>query len=494
MSKPRADLQSVEDFLYELGPVDSKDVITFRKVQFEVFKGRYGIELFLEHPGSMRDLNYFKTGVFKEITGAFSGLTRTTDSQGFKILKIQQGGKTITFDVEESEEGVKGKGVIPTRIQEEGSTIIFNRALRDNKKFSSDKDKNVFVEGKPIQNDDVYKNLVKLFGPKWNSRLNDWIWTYYQQQKEMLKEYSGRQWDEFRYDNQSFVKFFEKHMESLRRDHDPMIPAGKYETWNPSDIWAVRGMSDVKDRIKKAILPKHQHLAELNALLIKLMESEELVGISLKMVKYGNNAEIHLYNVEKSGALKSLTSFSELEEYGMKDIKFNYDNIWTDDAVTTSVKIGSGDEYKISITRGGNNLTFNTAIKRTPAAQGGQAPIDMVVKMLKGKEFDKNHTKYPQSSEELQKKSERFEKMYKLVTKDKNNIPSYEEFKLLLDSLYKKKKKNAIAKLMHLAFWYDAITNYSSNTTKSAEFWTDLLYTGMKIKPGREFAPHAKIS
>ena len=84
--------------------------------------------------------------------------------------------------------------------------------------------------------------------------------------------------------------------------------------------------------------------------------------------------------------------------------------------------------------------------------------------------------------------------MYKLVTKDKNNIPSYEEFKLLLDSLYKKKKKNAIAKLMHLAFWYDAITNYSSNTTKSAEFWTDLLYTGMKIKPGREFAPHAKIS
>ena len=27
-------------------------------------------------------------------------------------------------------------------------------------------------------------------------------------------------------------------------------------------------------------------------------------------------------------------------------IKFNYDNIWTDDAVTTSVKIGSGDEYR----------------------------------------------------------------------------------------------------------------------------------------------------
>ena len=136
MVKPRADLESVEDFLYELGPVNSKDVISFRKVDFEVLKGRDGIEIFLEHPGSMRDLNYFKTGIFKELTGAFSGLTRTVDRRGFKILKIQQGNRTITFDVEENAEGSKGKGTIPTRIQEEGSTIVFNRALRDNKVFT----------------------------------------------------------------------------------------------------------------------------------------------------------------------------------------------------------------------------------------------------------------------------------------------------------------------------------------------------------------------
>ena len=47
---------------------------------------------------------------------------------------------------------------------------------------------------------------------------------------------------------------------------------------------------------------------------------------------------------------------------------------------------------------------------------------------------------------------------------------------------------------MQLSFWCDAINKFSSNTDKSAEFWTDLLYTGMKIKPGRQFAPHAKIS
>ena len=86
--------------------------------------------------------------------------------------------------------------------------------------------------------------------------------------------------------------------------------------------------------------------------------------------------------------------------------------------------------------------------------------------------------------------------MYKLVTKGQK-APAYNEFQLYLDGFYQKSakgKQTAIVKLMMLSFWYDALTNYSSKTTKSAEFLTDLPYTGMKIKPGREFAPHAKIS
>ena len=47
---------------------------------------------------------------------------------------------------------------------------------------------------------------------------------------------------------------------------------------------------------------------------------------------------------------------------------------------------------------------------------------------------------------------------------------------------------------MLLTFWYDALTNYSKDNDKSAEFWTDLLYTGMKVTSKGEFAPHAKIS
>ena len=342
MAKPKANLEEITNYLYKIGKVN-KDVITFRKVDFEVFKVKSGIELSLEHPGSMKDLNFFKSGIFKALIGGFSGLIRTQDKQGYKILKFTENGKSIsiTFDVEENENlaSIKGK-TIPTRIQEEGSTIVFNRALRDNKIFTETRNKKILVSGKAIENDKVYKQLVQLFGPVWNSRLDGWIWTYYQQQKEMLKEYSGRQWDEFRYDNQSFVKFFEKHMKNLRRDHDPAVPAGRYETWNPSDIWAVRGMTSVKERILKAITPKHQHLLELNGLLIELMENEELVGVSLKKVNFGDKAEIHLHNVDTSNILKSLASYSKIENYSMKDIKFEYANIWQGNAVTTTVKIG----------------------------------------------------------------------------------------------------------------------------------------------------------
>ena len=54
--------------------------------------------------------------------------------------------------------------------------------------------------------------------------------------------------------------------------------------------------------------------------------------------------------------------------------------------------------------------------------------------------------------------------------------------------------RDAKVTLMQLTFWYDAINKFGSNTKKSAEFWTDMLYFGMKITMKGQFAPHAKIS
>ena len=47
-----------------------------------------------------------------------------------------------------------------------------------------------------------------------------------------------------------------------------------------------------------------------------------------------------------------------------------------------------------------------------------------------------------------------------------------------------------IAKLGLLNFWYDALRNHD----KDPEFWTDLLYFGLKITAKGDFGPHAKIS
>ena len=68
----------------------------------------------------------------------------------------------------------------------------------------------------------------------------------------------------------------------------------------------------------------------------------------------------------------------------------------------------------------------------------------------------------------------------------------FEDWQQKMVSVYggRKGERDAKVMLMELTFWYDALTKFA----KDSEFWTDLLYTGMKINPDKEFAPHAKIS
>ena len=58
----------------------------------------------------------------------------------------------------------------------------------------------------------------------------------------------------------------------------------------------------------------------------------------------------------------------DIETYKMSDISFNFDNISIGDKVTTYIKFGRQGDYSVNITRAGNNLSFNTSIKATPAA------------------------------------------------------------------------------------------------------------------------------
>ena len=507
-------IDTVENYLYEIGEMSedgSKVIIEGVEIGIEknTRTGRnkpMKLMLHFEHPGAARYINKLKQTVWKELKQYYHMPYDDVTVKGYKALPF--GYKTdgtytiLSFDIEQVKE--VPKGAVPAPIQEEGTTYILNATLEQNAKYTVDDKRQVFIDGKNIKTETkykIYKDLEKLFGP-YKGKLDNWLWTYYQQNKAFLDEYSKSGWDPFLYGDKAFVKYFEDHMNEMKRESG--VDAGDYTTWNPSDIWAVKNMSKVKQDLDKQL--KKGSLVEMNNILIKLMESKDLVGISLKMIKQGQDAQVKLHNVESSPILKDLKSFAKIEEYTMNDISFRYENIWEGDTsyVPTQVKLGKGGKYEINIRRAGNGVGFNTQIKGA-AAQGGQTPTWMVVDSLKScalpsglkiKSFSKDVIDYPQSATEFAEEAKGYETMYEFITK-KQKAKSWTEFQLHMGGFYGKGTKGkqvAIVRCMLITFWYAALKNYSTNNVKSAEFWTDLLYTGMKIKPGREFAPHAKIS
>ena len=132
------------------------------------------------------------------------------------------------------------------------------------------------------------------------------------------------------------------------------------------------------------------------------------------------------------------------------------------------------------------------------AAQGGQAPVKLVEKLLTKKgnsnEFVNDNAKYPKECDLFWDGAKDWQEKYedvKLKTKS-STWPSWKDFKKYLTTFYRDDKPQlAITKLMQIDFYYDALNNY---TTKQdyADFWIALLHLGLKV--GDRFAPHAKIS
>ena len=485
--KPKATLSSVEDFLYELGPVRG-DTITFKGVNFQVTKFERKrpptLEINFDYPGSKRALNSFKGALFKAVKGYFGSIDVQTRKYGSYDALYILSDRAFLY-LEPKDTSGLAKGAVPPAIHEKGTTVVFTRALSNKKPFTS--------EEQLRQDAKIQSELKRVFGTKWEHRRMDWLHSFYEQQSAALKEYSSPLWEEFVYGNGSFVDFFENHIDKLHRDLDPSIKVGRYEKWNPSDIWAVkRGKTkEIKDMLTKAI-GKQTVLLEVNAILINLMENNDLVGISLKKIDAKSSGNIKLYNVDTSDKLRALKSYAHIELYDMSDISFEPDNILILKSVTTYIRIGPGGKYFIDITRSGKNLSFNSQIRGT-AAQGGQAPIDLVVKMLNGNTFNKSNTAYPQDADAFANDANKYEKMYKVVSKyasSRSQKMKVDDWMQGMMDLYRRDSRDAIVTLMQLSFWHDAVLNHANNP----EFWTDLLYYGMKITSKGSFAPHAKIS
>ena len=400
--------------------------------------------------------------------------------------KPQLGTFRINFNLNK-EDGAR----IKTPVQEKGTTIVFQRALNENKSFNSASD---------ILNDKKTRKLLDECFKGYEDKLDDWVHTYYEQQKAFLKKFKGVKWSEFKYGNDDFVKFFENQIKNVARSIDPtVVPLKKYTEWNPSDIWAAYDMPKLKDEIEKTITKKEWgSLGELNSFLTRKFREKKLIGISLKLIGPKKQAKLVFRNDTEDNY-----KIAEVDNYEVgKDIKFDLDNIWEkSDLGAATVYAHYGNSFGINFTRAGNQIAFSTQVKRT-SAQGGNTPVEMVEKLLNNLVSNNNYSNhfrdYPLTYDDFlglsEQKFESYKKMYNLVKPYfKSNAPSFGKFAEIngvLHKTYKNDERNGRLKLMFLSFFSNA---FKIKKDSQKEFWTDMLYMGMKIGKKGQFAPHAKI-
>ena len=394
----------------------------------------------------------------------------------------------------------------PTAIQERGSAFILSVALKTNSAYQGiDLGKNHIALEK---NKYVFDGLTDIF-KNYEDRLKDWTYTYYQQQKVFLKKYEDSRWSEFEYGNNSFVKFFENHIKNIYvtfGSSNPDKPAktlGKYEQWNPADIYAAYNMPIIKKELDDIIKGKENtkgiNLFRLNQYLIKLLQDKRLVGISLKKIKQGDNAELILRNIDADSYLDPKV---ETKQYKMSDITFDIDGIHDENKKTVSTYVKFGDGYQIDVKGSSskfNNLAFGTLVKAKSAAQGGNAPINLVIRLMRKNgsdmSFTNDNSKYPRTDDEYYDppssyfKRNNYKTWFNILKKHfKNKSVSFRDFDNYIGGLYED-GDGAIAqsKLMQLHFYYDSL----KQNRLGVDYWLKILYLGMKV--GKIFAPHAKI-
>lgn len=419
-------------------------------------------------------------------TVMLGGVTKT-----FNVLGRSKTYTSSKVEVRLREFTIKG-GVIPTEIQETGTTIILNAVLRNNVPFPT--------ADSILQHDPTKQGLERVFGT-YKDRLKDWTYTYFEQQKAILdvNRFTSSSWDEFKYGDESFTKFFESRIREVTRRDGSKVE--KYTEWNPSDIWAAYKLKPMQDAIEKELKDGSNTLEKLNNLLRGYFAKNELIGLSLKKINKGGVAHVAFYN-NNVNDLK----LKVIEEYKFNDLIFNLKGITKPNTGTVYVYYGSDRKFEMVFTRTtGGTLSINSKIKGA-AAQAGQAIIAMVVdllkKKLKGKKMmfskDKSSPMYVASWDDWVNLDSKYDKeyvhMYDVLKPHFENPPK--NFHDFLDGALKETTdpRNFRIKLMQMRFFYDVFNMKSDHDI--IEFWQDLLYLAMKIDRGSrfEFAPFAKIS
>jgi hypothetical protein len=472
MNKKQADNKSVGNFFNN--KVDAKIGSLVLSDSFVTVRG---VELIFEKKLTATQQKKLKQDVLKMLNDNFFGSYEIGDIKydGFESvlkLKVEQGGVA---------------GPVPTAIQEAGSAFILTQVLKKNKKFASAAD---------ILNDnDTKKGLEKIFKAPYDKSVNEWIHSYFEHQKAFFKKFQPAQWDVFEHGGQDLMEFVKEQCQIVKEvtPSGKLKDVGKYETWNPADIWAVKDKSQVKNKIDKAIQKDGTAtLKELNNVLLNLMKDNKLIGLSLKKIDPKEKANFVYVNKDPKKI-----EFAQVEEVKIRDIIIEIKTEETVDGMSQGGYVLFG-KYTINVIRtpgsGFSNLKYESVVKGS-GGRGGAAPVDLVATMLKSKipghTYINRHQDYPETADDFKNDKRNYEKMYNSLKTNINGTRDYAEFRSRILKMYRSdnSKSRAVAqsKLMQLHFFSDvlSIKNY-------AEFWTDLLYLSLKV--GKRFAPHGKLA
>ena len=442
---------------------------------------------------------------------------------------------------------------VKTAMQERGAAYIFEQALVKNVDYDRKikaamvklKTNSVVLTKKVLPEDvlletfkDDLQKLRELFEVKGNSGFPyiDWLNSFYFSQKVLLAKYSSSTFQRFERDG-GFMDYITK----LIKDK---FGISQKDTWNPADVWAVRGTQQavekyIDDKMKKIMDYKESSqkfegaqldnyiragTLYLNSILIDLLTGRDpkVVGISLKLTDSGAHIEEVNFDKVKENIKENKALIDTITDPFIVDPKNDFicnfeitsgktsKGTFTQDVKVSGEDADTGDRYNFQIKANssesttGSNLKFELTIQGKGAARGGKVPVELVVSLVNKIQrgaFENDYKKYPRTSKEFLAKLTSADKNYKKIfEKVKDNVKdigvTYAEFVTNVTAAFNMGgaiATNATCKLMGLEFLYFLLT---IKENQMSGMITDMAYLAQKknIRAYDTFGPFIKIS
>ena len=448
-------------------------------------------------PSSSQNIIKSSKKVIKSIVDGFKGEKTAESAQGKisatykigrqKVKFMETGGAAATKAVSDAK---------MTQIQEIGSAKVFEYAIKLNRQKYSSLENLMAVKNLMDELTDIW---VKESGGKLTEVDEEWLESFYKQQKVLIDKISTPHFTEFNRDGgfMDYVTNIVKEFGISQKDN-----------WDPADIWLIQDEEKARKSIDRILnrgagRKTDSRLKEFNAMMRVLFNSKKVFGISLKKIGSGN-AQIKFYNDTK----QSFTDQASME------FKFNYalckmgtkrdkagDKTLSSQDTRFVVEQGNGAQHDFQIKSNSSTsfggLKWEPTSKGASAARLGKATVELVIRAMDdhGLTFDKSNASYPKSAEEFKSQIETYRSMIKDLIRQGVDIEVKDE-NVAIDNLllvFTTKPFVANSKLMQITWLYKVMVEMSRSERN--DFCSDMIFLAMKVGRGKDdrYGPFAKI-